>query len=66
MNRFYQGDWIDSIASRFLDELPNENVKKNNTFEDNEFDDFEFNQDNEFSSEIESPGWKRYQKRIKN
>ena len=21
-NRFYQGDWIDSLASRFLDELP--------------------------------------------
>ena len=22
MNRFYQGDWIDSMASRFVDELP--------------------------------------------
>ena len=22
MNRFYQGDWIDSLASRFIDELP--------------------------------------------
>ena len=22
MNRFYQGDWIDSMASRFIDELP--------------------------------------------
>ncbi len=66
MNRFYQGDWIDSIASRFLDELPDENIKKNNSFEDAEFEDFEFNQDNDFSSEIESPGWKRYQKRIKN
>ena len=21
MNRFYQGDWIDSMASRFVDEL---------------------------------------------
>ena len=66
MNRFYQGDWIDSIASRFLDELPDENVKKNNTFDETEVDDFEFNQDNDFQSEIESPGWKRYQKRIKN
>ncbi len=24
MNRFYQGDWIDSMASRFIDELPND------------------------------------------
>ena len=22
MNRFYQGDWIDSMASRFVEELP--------------------------------------------
>ena len=61
-----QGDWIDSIASRLLDELPDENVNKNNTFDETEVDDFEFNQDNYFQSEIESPGWKRYQKRIKN
>ena len=28
MNRFYQGDWIDSMASRFIDELPNEYLEK--------------------------------------
>ena len=28
MNRFYQGDWMDSIASRFVDELPDEFIKK--------------------------------------
>ena len=28
MNRFYQGDWIESLASRFIDELPKENIKK--------------------------------------
>ena len=22
MNRFYQGDWINSMASRFIEELP--------------------------------------------
>ena len=65
INRFYQGDWIDSIVSRFIDELPNENIKKNNSFINQEIDEFDFNQDNEFESEIESPGWKRYQKRIK-
>tara|TARA_Y100001970_G_scaffold72572_1_gene92118 strand:+ start:2558 stop:4585 length:2028 start_codon:yes stop_codon:yes gene_type:complete len=64
MNRFYQGDWIDSLASRFIDELPHENIKKNNYFEDNE-DDFEFNQDIDFENEIKSPGWIRYQKKLK-
>jgi len=65
MNRFYQGDWIDSLASRFIDELPHENVKKNNYFEENTEDDFEFNQDIDFESEIKSPGWIRYQKKLK-
>tara|TARA_B100000700_G_scaffold295246_1_gene357988 strand:- start:133 stop:2160 length:2028 start_codon:yes stop_codon:yes gene_type:complete len=64
MNRFYQGDWIDSLASRFIDELPNENIKKNNYFDENE-DDFEFNQDINFETEIKSPGWIRYQKKLK-
>ena len=36
MNRFYQGDWIDSIASRFIDELPNEHLEKNNFFTENQ------------------------------
>ena len=65
MNRFYQGDWIDSIASRFIDELPNEHLEKNNFFAEDQNNDFEFNQDIEFKSEIKSPGWIRYQKRIK-
>ena len=65
MNRFYQGDWIDSISSRFIDELPNENLKKSNLSQQNKNDDFEFNQDIEFESEIKSPGWIRYLKRIK-
>ena len=65
MNRFYQGDWIDSIASRFINELPNEHLEKNNFFAEDQNNDFEFNQDIEFESEIKSPGWIRYQKRIK-
>ncbi|MDC0854064.1 UvrD-helicase domain-containing protein [Candidatus Pelagibacter sp.] len=65
MNRFYQGDWIDSLASRFIDELPHENIKKNNYFEEDKEDDFEFNQDIDFESEIKSPGWIRYQKKLK-
>ena len=65
MNRFYQGDWMDSIASRFIDELPDEYVKKNNNYTDDREDDFEFNQDIDFENEIRSPGWLRYQKKLK-
>ena len=65
MNRFYQGDWIDSIASRFVDELPDQYIKKNNNFNETQENDYEFNQDIEFDNEVRSPGWLRYQKRIK-
>ena len=67
MNRFYQGDWIDSMASRFIDELPEKNLEKNSFFDDeiNNDDDFEFNQDFEIDENTRSPGWLRYQKRIK-
>ncbi len=65
INRFYQGDWIDSIASRFIDELPEKNIEKNIQFLNDESDEFDFNQDIDYESEIKSPGWLRYQKRIK-
>ncbi len=67
MNRFYQGDWIDSMASRFIDELPEKNLEKNSFFDEeiNNDDDFEFNQDFEIEEGTRSPGWIRYQKRIK-
>ena len=65
MNRFYQGDWIDSISSRFINELPDKNVEKNNFYEGNNDDDFEFNQDFEEDEGKKSPGWIRYLKRIK-
>ena len=67
MNRFYQGDWIDSMASRFIDELPEKFIEKNSFSDENKDDDndFEFNQDFENESDLRSPGWIRYQKRIK-
>jgi len=67
MNRFYQGDWIDSMASRFIEELPEKHLEKNSFFEEeiDSDDDFEFNQDFEISEGTRSPGWIRYQKRIK-
>ena len=67
MNRFYQGDWIDSMASRFIDELPEKFLEKNSFFDDevNDRDEFDFNQDFEIEEGDRSPGWIRYQKRIK-
>ena len=66
LNRFYQGDWIDSISSRFIDELPDKNLEKINDFENLENELFDFNQDYEDGSDVyRSPGWIRYQKRLK-
>ncbi len=67
MNRFYQGDWIDSMASRFIEELPEKYLEKNSSFDEarDEIEDFEFNQDFEENDNVRSPGWIRYQKRIK-
>ena len=68
MNRFYQGDWIDSMASRFLDELPEKNLEKNNYFDEDQMCndvEFDFNQDFESEKPIRSPGWIRYQKKLK-
>ncbi len=67
MNRFYQGDWIDSMASRFVDELPEKHLEKNSFFDEeiNNDNDFDFNQDFEIEEGTRSPGWIRYQKRIK-
>ena len=66
LNRFYQGDWIDSISSRFIEELPDKYIKKINNYEKEEEDFFEFNQDLENEEDVyRSPGWLRYQKRLK-
>jgi len=67
MNRFYQGNWIDSMASRFIEELPEKFLEKNSFFDDAKDDDndFDFNQDFEIDEGNKSPGWIRYQKRIK-
>ena len=67
MNRFYQGDYIDSLASRFIEEIPEKFVEKKEYYNDysNSDDGFEFNQDTDFENEKRSPGWMRYQKRLK-
>ena len=69
MNRFYQGDWIDSMASRFVNELPEKFLERNSFFDQDKdvMEDFDFNQDIDFddNDNIRSPGWIRYQKKLK-
>jgi len=62
MSRMYRGDWVDSLASRFIDELPEENIKKEEVKEQNN-EEFFFNQDIDYNEGIRSPGWARLQKR---
>ena len=63
MKRAYHGDWMDSLPSRFVNEIPDESVEKNEMSEI-EKDEFEFNQDNfeDFDESYRSPGWDRYKK----
>ena len=61
-NRMYRGDWIESLASRFISDLPEENVKKEE-LKDHGSEDFFFNQDIEYDEGIRSPGWARLQKK---
>ena len=62
MKRAYQGDWMDALPSRFINEIPENSIEKNEIR--TESNDFEFNQDNsiEYESEYRSPGWDRYKK----
>ncbi len=55
------------MASRFIDELPEKFLEKNSYFDENteEVEEFDFNQDFEIEEGTRSPGWIRYQKRIK-
>ena len=62
MSRMYRGDWVDSLASRFIDELPEENIEKEEIEEQNN-EDFFFNQDIDYNEGIRSPGWARLQKK---
>ena len=64
MKRAYHGDWMDALPSRFINEIPDESVEKNEVELDRKNDDFDFNQDSsiDFDSEYRSPGWERYKK----
>ena len=61
VSRLYRGEWVESLASRFIDELPEENIKKEDVSINNN-QDFFFNQDIDYNEETRSPGWARLQK----
>ena len=65
MKRSYHGEWMDALPSRFVNEIPDENVEKNEIEVNKDIEqDFEFNQDAsiDYDSEYKSPGWERYKK----
>ena len=55
---------MDALPSRFINEIPENSVEKNEIGIDRTIDDFEFNQDSsiDFDEEYRSPGWDRYKK----
>ena len=63
MKRAYHGDWMDALPSRFINEIPDKSVEKNEV-NLNETEDFEFNQDNtiDYDEEYRSPGWSRFKR----
>ena len=68
MQRSWHGEWMDSLPSRFVDELPEDGVEKNEKHVKEGSDDFDFNQDNliDDNQEYRSPGWARLKKNYLN
>ncbi len=66
MQRSWHGEWMDSLPSRFVSELPDDSIEKNEEPVKEVSDDFDFNQDNllEGNEEYRSPGWARLKKKL--
>tara|TARA_Y100001970_G_scaffold239675_1_gene301836 strand:+ start:5979 stop:8015 length:2037 start_codon:yes stop_codon:yes gene_type:complete len=66
MQRSWHGEWMDSLPSRFINELPEEGLEKNEEPINDISDDFDFNQDNllKDDEEYRSPGWARLKKKL--
>ena len=64
--RSWHGEWMDSLPSRFVSELPEDGVEKNEEPIKEVSDDFDFNQDKLFdeNEEYRSPGWSRLKKKL--
>ena len=71
--RSFHGDWMDVLPSRFINEIPDENIEKNSeNLNEKLKDDFDFNQDLEIENTVDfdegfrSPGYARYKNKILN
>ncbi len=66
MKRAYHGDWNETLPSRFINEIPEKGVEKNQPRLKEVPEDFEFNQDQDFETnqEYRSPGWTRLKKKL--
>ncbi len=66
IQRSWHGEWMDSLPSRFVSELPEDSIKKNEEPVKEVSDDFDFNQDKLFddNEEYRSPGWARLKKKL--
>ena len=55
---------MDALPSRYVNEIPENGVEKNDVNIEKDIDDFDFNQDDsiEYNEEFRSPGWNRYKK----
>ena len=64
--RVWHGEWMDSLPSRFINELPDKGIEKNEELIKDVSDDFDFNQDRllENNDEFRSPGWARLKKKL--
>ena len=64
--RVWHGEWMDSLPSRFVNELPEEGIEKNMEEVKDFSDDFDFNQDGllEDNYEFRSPGWARLKRKL--
>ena len=57
---------MDSLPSRFVSELPEDGIEKNEGIIKEVSEDFDFNQDKLFddNQEYRSPGWSRLKKKL--
>ena len=64
--RVWHGEWMDSLPSRFINELPDKGIEKNEELIKDVSDDFDFNQDRllENNDDFRSPGWARLKKKL--
>ena len=64
MKRAYHGDWMDALPSRFINEIPEENIEKNEIIVKTMTNNLTLIKiaSLDFDEGYRSPGWDRYKK----